>query len=278
MVELRIEVAGEADRLLLQGLAYLEPVLAELRDAAMLIGGLATMAWIEASELELPLRATRDVDLGIDRKGLRLSSTTAKVQPLLRAQGFEPRIGDEQFRFVRDTPAGKFLVDLLVAPGASRDDPPVLEAGIESLAAPGLAYAILRRPTKLSLALADGEQEQAFELPVVKLDAALVMKGALVASGMRLKRDRRVTDTSDAVMLAAVCTADSDGLAELRQNERRKDVREAIEWLTTAFSDEKSQAARRVEQHFESEFGQSGGGAWAVDASAHFAAALRGGS
>jgi hypothetical protein len=278
MLELRILVASEADRLLFEGLPHIEPVLAELGDGAILIGGLATTAWIEASDLQLPLRATRDVDLGIDRKGLRLSSTTVKVRPLLRAQGFEPRVGDEQFRFEKDTAAGKFLVDFLVAPGASRDEPPLLEAGLESLAAPGLAYAILRRPTALLLTLVDRKQERTFKLPVVKLDSAVVMKGALVASGMRMKRDRRITDTSDAIMLAGACTADPPSVTKLREHGRRNDVRDAVGWLTEAFNDEKSRAARRVEEHFQTEFGQPGGAAWAVEASARFAEALRRGA
>ena len=139
MPEMRIDVAGPADRLLFEGLPHLAPVLEALGDGAMLIGGLATAAWIQASDVELPLRATRDVDLGIDRRGLRLSSRVERVQPLLREQGFQPRVGDEPFRFARSTPAGEFLVDLLVAPGASRRDPPLLEADLESMAAPGLA-------------------------------------------------------------------------------------------------------------------------------------------
>lgn len=278
MLELRILVASEADRLLFEGLPHLEPVFAELGDGAIVIGGIATTAWIETSDLDLPLRTTRDVDLGIDRKGLRLGSSEPKVQPLLRAEGFEPLLGDHRFRFEKETPAGKFLLDLLVAPGASRADPPLLEAGMPSLAAPGLAYAIVRRPTHLKLTLSTKEQERTFELPIVKLDAAVVMKGALASSGMRMKPDKRITDTSDAIMLAVVCAANPQSVAQLRKHRRRSDVRQALGWLTQAFADEKSRAARRVEQHFESEFAQSGGAAWAVEASARFTEALRGSS
>lgn len=276
MLELRILVASEADRLLFEGLPHLKPVLAELGDGAIVIGGLATTAWIETSDLDLPLRATRDVDLGIDRQVLRLGSSRAKVQPLLRAQGFEPLLVDHGFRFERQTPAGKFLIDLLVAPGASRADPPLLEAGMPSLAAPGLAYAIKRRPTHLKLTLSDRREDRSFDLPVVKLDAAVVMKGALVSGGMRMKPDKRITDTSDAIMLAAACVPDRPSIEQLRVHRRRKDVREAVSWLTTAFGDEKTAAARRVERHFEAEFAQPGGAAWAVEAAARFAEQLRG--
>ena len=274
MLELRILVAGEADRLLFEGLPYLEPVFAELGDGAIVIGGIATTAWIETSNLDLPMRATRDVDLGIDRQGLRLGSSKPRVQPLLREQGFEPLLGDHRFRFERETPAGKFLLDLLVAPGASREDPPLLEAGMPSLAAPGLAYAIRRQPTRLKLTLSDRKDDRTFNVPVVKLDAAVVMKGALVSSGMRMKPDKRITDTSDAIMLAAVCAADPPSVKQLREHRKRKDVRQALDWLTTAFPDEKSRAARRLEQHFEAEFAQPGGAAWAVEAAARFAEAL----
>ena len=274
MPDLHINVTGPADRLLFEGLPYLQPAIEELGDGAMLIGGLATATWIEASDIGLPMRATHDVDLGIDRRRLRLSANSKKVQPLLRQQGFEPLVGDQQFRFVRDTAAGEFLVDLLVAPGASREDPPLLEADLASLAAPGLAYAILRRPTVLALTIVDDKDARRFELPIVKLDAAFVMKGALSAGGRRLKPDRRITDTSDAVMLAAACTADESSVTHLREHRRRKDVRAAIRWLAESFGDAKTAAARRVERHFESELGQSGGGAWAITASKRFMRSL----
>ncbi len=56
----RIDVTGPADRLLFEGLPHLQPVIDDLGDGAMLIGGLAATAWIGASDIGLPLRATRD--------------------------------------------------------------------------------------------------------------------------------------------------------------------------------------------------------------------------
>lgn len=154
MPTLRIDVTGPADRLLFEGLPHLQPMIDDLGDGAMLIGGLAATAWVGASDIGLPMRATRDVDLGIDRRGLGLSANRRKVVPLLREQGFESLGGDAQFRFVKETAAGEFLVDLLVAPGSSRADPPILEEGLTTLSAPGLAYAILRRPKPLALTVA----------------------------------------------------------------------------------------------------------------------------
>jgi hypothetical protein len=269
----RIDVTGPADRLLFEGLPHLQPVIDNLGDGVMLIGGLAATAWIGASDIGLPLRATRDVDLGIDRRGLRLTASQSKVVPLLRDSGFESMGGDASFRFVKETPAGDFIVDLLVAPGSSRANPPILEQGLTTFPAPGLAYAILRRPKPLSLIVAHGETEREFKLPIVSLDSGFVMKAVLTAS-RRLRPDRRITDTADAVMLAAACVSDQESLLALREHRRRKDVREATRWMTSAFETETTAAARRIERHFEAEFGQAGGAAWAVDISGRFKRAL----
>ena len=269
MPTLRIDVTGSADRLLFEGLPHLQPVLESLGNGAMLIGGLAATAWIGASDVGLPMRATRDVDLGIDRRGLRLTANRSKVAPLLRKAGFESMGGDASFRFVRETPAGEFIVDLLVAPGSSRADPPILEEGLTTFSAPGLAYAILRRPKPLSLTVACEGTEREFRLPIVSLDSAFVMKAVLTAS-RRLRPDRRITDTADAVMLAAACANDEEGINALRQHRRRKDVREATRWMASSFETTVTAAARRVERHFQAEFGQSGGAAWAVEVSRRF--------
>jgi hypothetical protein len=273
MPKLRIDVTGPADRLMFEGLPHLQPVIDELGDGAMLIGGLATSAWIGASDIGLPMRATRDVDLGIDRRGLRLTASRRRVVPILQKNGFESLGGDESFRFVRKTPAGAFIVDLLVAPGSSRADPPILEAGLPTFSAPGLAYAILRRPSPLSLTVASRGKTRRFKFPIITLDSAFVMKAVLTAS-RRLRPDRRFTDTADAVMLAAACASDEVCMAALQKHRRRKDVREAIGWMTNSFASEKAAAARRVERHFETELGQPGGGVWAVDVSRRFRRAL----
>jgi hypothetical protein len=273
MPDLRIEVSGPADRLMFEGLPHLQPVIDELADGAMLIGGLAATAWIGASNIGLPMRATRDVDLGIDRRGLRLSANRRKVVPLLQKHGFESLGGDAQFRFVRKTAAGEFLVDLLVAPGSSRADPPILKADLTALSAPGLAYAILRRPQSLSLTITHEETDRRFKLPILALDSAFVMKAVLTA-GRRLRPGRRITDTTDAVMLAAACAEQKAGIASLHKHRRRRDVREAIRWMTESFETERTAAARRVERHFESELGQPGGAAWAVGVSRRFQRSL----
>lgn len=46
----RIDVTGPADRLLFAGLPHLQPVIDDLGDGVMLIGGLAATAWTGASE------------------------------------------------------------------------------------------------------------------------------------------------------------------------------------------------------------------------------------
>jgi hypothetical protein len=184
MLRCEIPVKSDADHLLYEGLPPLMPVLDELGEGALLIGGLATMAWLAARPVGLPIRATRDVDLGIDRAILGLRGDRAIVGKLLRAHGFKPGYAEEAFRFARETPAGVFVVDLLVAPGASRAEPPILEPGLPSLAAPGLAYAMLRGATPLELNLI-GDEQRSFALQTVKLDAAFVLKAALTASGAR---------------------------------------------------------------------------------------------
>ena len=95
------------------------------------------------------------------------------------------------------------------------------------------------------------------------------MKAVLTAS-RRLRPDRRITDTADAVMLAAACANDKEGITALRQHCRRKDVREATRWMTSSFETAAAAAARRVERHFQAELGQPGGAAWAVEVSRHF--------
>jgi hypothetical protein len=60
MLEFEIPVRGEADHLLYEGLPLLAPVLKELGDGAVLIGGLATAAWLTACPVGLPVRATRE--------------------------------------------------------------------------------------------------------------------------------------------------------------------------------------------------------------------------
>lgn len=236
----------------------------------MLIGGLATAAWIQNKTPNIPARATRDVDLGVDRKGLGLTTQSNRIRPLLETAGFDQLIGDEQFRFTRDTPDGEFLLDLMVAPGASREEPPIVEDGLESIAAPGLAYAIYRKPTILDLNFHGSGSSDRFRIPIAKLDAAFVMKAVLVAKGIRPKPDRRVTDTADALMLAAACAVDEPSLKALWDHKGRSDPKTAIRWVRESFGNERTAEARRVQTFFEEEFNTSQGAEWAVAASALF--------
>jgi hypothetical protein len=265
MLRCEIPVKSDADRLLYEGLPLLIPVLDELGEGALLIGGLATMAWLSPRPVGLPIRATRDVDLGMDRAVLGLRGDRAIIAKLLREHDFKPGYAEEAFRFARETPAGMFVVDLLIAPGASRAQPPILEPGIPSLAAPGLAYALLRGPMPLELNLI-GEEHRSFALHTVNLDAAFVLKAALVASGLRQREDRRITDTVDAVMLAAACAGDVDAMTELGARRKRSDVRAAVRWMSEQFASPLSATARRVTAHVGSEEG----GEWAFTVARRF--------
>lgn len=263
-----IKVTTAADRLLLEGLPHLQPILDELGDRALLIGGLATAAWLTAHPVDLPVRATRDVDLGIDRVALGITRSQARIQPLMRQHQFAPGYGNEDFRFARGMDHGTFVVDVLVAPG-SRADPPPLEPGLTTLAAPGLAYAQLRGPIPLELVLAE-EDISTFRFWTVHLDAAFVMKAALVASGARTRRDRATTDTVDAVMLAAACLDHGSAIDELGNHPRRSDVKTAVGWLAKSFKTSRSAAAQRVAAHA----GATEGADWSVEVAARFVSAL----
>lgn len=265
MIRCEIPVASDADRLLYEGLPLLMPVLDKLGAGALLIGGLATTAWLLARPVGLPTRATRDVDLGMDRAALGLRGDRAIVAKLLHEHNFEPGHRGEAFRFRRATPAGDFVVDLLVAPGASRADPPILEPGIPTLAAPGLAYALRRGSVPLELVVV-GDERRSFRLRTVQLDAAFVLKAALVASGVRQRSDLRTTDTVDAIMLAAACASDDDAMMELNSAGRRSDVRSAVRWTCEQFTSPRSAAARRVSGHV----GGEEGGEWAFAVAQRF--------
>jgi hypothetical protein len=224
------------------------------------IGGLATAAWLYARPVDLPTRLTPDVDLGINKRVLGLTSRESRLKPLLEAAGFKSGYADEEFRFWKKVGSAQetFVVDLLVPSGASRQDPPVLERNLRSLAAPGLAYAIERGPVEMEIRF----PTEAFRLPVVALDAAFVMKAALVDSGLRLRPDRRRTDTVDAAMLAAACLTEPEALEPLRQHRRRSDLKRASRFLAK-LARPTSAEARRVEDHF-AELGLQQGAEWAA--------------
>ncbi|HKG39532.1 MAG TPA: hypothetical protein VKB25_11130 [Conexibacter sp.] len=140
-----------------------------------------------------------------------------------------------------------------------------IEAGLDSVAAPGLAYALYRGGERLELTL-DAEGRQAsFDLPVATLDATLVMKALLVAEGTRHQLDRLVTDTADAAMLAVSVARSPEAVDAISENRGRREVRRALRWLGEAFTDQRSAAARRVQRHFEQEYERDDGSAWAVE-------------
>jgi len=273
MNEAVIGVRGEADRLLVDGLRELRPVFERLGDNALVVGGLMARLWLFAEPIEIEPRATGDVDLGVDRKGLRIGGDRRIVAPLLEGVGFEPRAGEEQFRFVKDLDGGAFPVDLGVAPGSSRNEPPLLEKGIETIEIPGLAYALERRTTMHAKFVEGGAAEE-FELPFPELDAAFVLKGALCKKGVRNRADRRQRDTVDTVCLAAACAGNEGSMDALAASRKRADVKAAIGWVRDNFAAADSAAARRVQQHFEEESGTSAGGEWAAGVVARFSGLL----
>jgi hypothetical protein len=235
-----IGVTTKADRVLVAGLTELTPVFDALQGGVLIVGGLMTRVWLHAHPIGLPVRATADVDLGIDRRSLQLAATSRVIGPLLEEQGFKPGGGapDEPFRFYKKVAGDeKVVVDLLVAPGASRHEPPVLEQDLTSLAAPGLAYAILRGVRMMHVDFYDEGDVTSFDLPLPHVDAAFVMKAELTRSGVRTRADRRRTDTVDAVSLAAACLNNAESIDALRGHRKRSDVRGARRWMAESFGD-----------------------------------------
>jgi len=269
-----IGVAGPADRLLVQGLVDLQPLFADLRGNVLLVGGLMARVWLHLRPVEdLPPRATADIDLGIDRSGLGLTARSERIRPMLEAQDYRPLPGDEGFRFKKDLGGAPLLVDVFVAKGASREEPPVLEKGVTTLAAPGLAYGLARGPSFVTVEFVDGNDGTELELPLPTLDAAFVMKGALTASGVRARADRRQRDRVDTVMLAAACLGDPAALAALRAA-KGKEPRAALRWMREALADPGTPAARTLERHMADEHALTGGGEWAVGVAERLSRAL----
>jgi hypothetical protein len=270
----RVAVAGPADRVLVQGLAELEPVLERLGDSSLLVGGLMTKLWLHARPLDVPLRATADVDLGIDRRRLRLTGDRRLVGPLLRECGFDQRAGHAEFRFFKEIDGSTFVVDLLLSSGSSRAEPPLLEAGLPSVTIPGLAYAQTRPAVDFTADFSDGGGNHVLSLKLPTLDAAFVLKASLVQRGTRSRPDRQITDTADAIMLAAICADDDGAVGALKEHRRQSEVRDALRWIRRAFGSPRAAAAIRVQRHFESEAGLSTGAEWAVGVAGRLARAV----
>ncbi|HEX8647792.1 MAG TPA: hypothetical protein VF715_12905 [Thermoleophilaceae bacterium] len=249
-------------------------MLRELGRGAVVIGGFATRIWLIARPIAIPARATADVDLGIDRHELRLYSDRPRVRPLLEERGFENAPSDETLRFTKVVGARKerFVVDLLAAKGQSRKHPPVIEPGLSSVAAPGLAYALGRRPVAAEVVF--GQDESGVAVQLVRLDGAFVMKAALCSEGLRQRPDRRRSDTIDAILLAAACLEDDEATAALARNRNKSEVRAALRWLDQRFRTPRTKEARRVEAYLD-ELGRPDGGAWAAERAARLVAACR---
>ena len=268
-------VASPADRLLVAGLEDLRETFAELRGHVLVVGGLMARVWLHLRPLpDLPPRATADIDLGIDRHGLRLG-TRQRVRPLLEARDYEQR-PDETFRFEKRFDDGRtLLVDVFVAKGASREDPPLLEEGIATLAAPGLAYGIARGVHFVDTVFLDEDSTTELELPLPQLDAAFVMKAALTASGVRVRQDRRHRDRVDSVFLAAACLNDEQAVRDLRAA-RGKEPRSALSWLAENLHSPDSAVGQTIEQQLREEYDIPDGGEWAVDVAQRLLREVRG--
>lgn len=269
-----IVVTGPADRRLVAGLREIGPILDELEPAVLVIGGLMGRLWLHAIPIDMPARPTADIDLGIDRRQLQLAADRRIVGPLLDRLGFKGGYAGEPFRYSKTVDGvGEVLLDIVIPPGASRKQPPILERGLESIAAPGLAYAVLRGPVPTNVDFVDG-RIFAFRLPIPTLDAALVLKAALAASGARTRPDRVISDSVDAIMLAAACLERPETFRALRDHHRRSDVRKSVRWLADAFRSPTAVGARRAETHFDHEGYGAGGGRWAAEVAGAFGAAL----
>lgn len=272
MEQVKIAVGSPADRLLVAGLGEIETLLSRLGDSYLVVGGLMTKAWLHARPIGIEPRATADLDLGIDKQSLRLFGERRVIGPALRELDFQQKMGDEEFRFSKDIDEGEFLVDLLVPSGSSREEPPLLEAGMPSLAAPGLAYAISRGPVKFQIDFQDPERDsdEHFDLNLPSLDAAFVSKAALVQRGIRKLASRRQRDTVDAVFLAAACLGDEPAIQAITTHKTQSEVKDALRWMKESISSPSSAAARRVHDHFESDLGRSDGGEWAASVALRF--------
>jgi hypothetical protein len=271
-----IAVTGKADRRLVACLREISPLLDELGAAVLVIGGLMTRLWLHARPIDLPVRPTADVDIGVDRRALRLAGDRRVVGPLLERLEFDPGYQGEPFRYSKQVKGlGLVLVDVMVAPDASRADPPIVERGLETVAAPGLAYAMLRPTVLASTTFVDGEETSPFDLPIPTLDAAFVLKAALAESGVRTRPDRVRSDTVDAFMLAAACLDDTASLTALQDHRARSDVRKSIRWTEEVFRSATAVGSRRVEDHFIDEGYGAGMGAWAHQTAKSLLSGLR---
>lgn len=268
-----IAVTSDADRVLAAALGDLGPVLTELRGSVLVVGGLMQRIWLELRPVEgIAPRATADVDLGIDRKSLQLTASSERVGPLLTErvqtacgrgrlplrEGTRARVDDR--RLVRGQGG---LSRRAADPGEGDRDPGGARLGVRPDQADGHGGVGARRGTGSTVV----------EVPLPSLDAAFVLKAALVASGVRLRPDRRERDTVDAVMLAAVCASDSAAVHALAEGSGRSEVKRALALLREGLGRADRAAARRVVGYLQRERGVAPeiGAEWVVQVAARLA-------
>lgn len=99
------------------------------------------------------------------------------------------------------------------------------------------------------------------DLRTITLDAAFVMKAALTAGGHRTRADRRITDTTDAVILAAACLRHDAAIEALAANRRQSEAKAALGWIRERFGSPRAAMPQRVAGHFGSEPAAT----WAVE-------------
>jgi hypothetical protein len=162
------------------------------------------------------------------------------------------------------------------AKGASREEPPDPEKGVVTLAAPGLTYALTRHPYFADVEFVDEDTTTALELPLPTVDAAFVLKGALVESGVRTRPDRRRRDRVDAIMLAAACLTDDEALEALRRAQN-KEARRALRWLAQRVTHAESSVAQAIGDYLHDQHDLAGGADWAVEIAAALTSATRAG-
>ncbi len=244
---MQLVFATPAERVAVETLTRVQPLLDELEGGVLLIGGLMARLVVERSGVELPIRPTADVDLGVTRKDpVRLYGSVARVGPRLRELGFESGADAAHgtYRFVGvDQP--ELIVDVLSVPNERRDTTPHLEPGIEAIEAPGLSYAFAQGVDVAHVRFADAEGAVLGDVrvPLPRPDAAFVLKAALV--GRRSHPPVLAADTADAVSLAAVVLGSEPSLDRL---DRAKSTSElaACRRFVAACADAESAHARRV--------------------------------
>lgn len=248
-----IGVSGDLGAIYASGLPRLQRVLDALAPGYVLVGGVAVQYWLTIRPVHgFAVRPTADIDIGVDRVAIGSLGSKQVVRPLLDAEGFRNVEGDEEFRFRGSTDAGPLVLDVLVAKGASRSKPPLAEEGLSSVAAPGLAYAFSRGPVPGEIEFQGARSSANLEAQFPTLDAAFVMKAALVESGVRTQPNRVRSDTADAVLLAAALVTDEVAHDALARNRKRSDVARAIKWFKRSFGSDESLAASRLIDAYDS--------------------------